>query len=76
MKRGAITLALVALTPLVLLLILAAGLVSYEHAAQPPSESDGEVQPGTYAQATGPVYFAGTASLTAGRRRHSHGEHP
>ncbi len=66
MKRGAAALVLVALAPLVLLLILAAGVVSLEHAAQPPSESDGEVQTGTYAQASGPIYYAGTASLDAG----------
>jgi len=66
MKRGAVVFALIALTPLLLMLILAAGVVSFEHAAQPPSESDGEVGTGTYAQATGPVYYAGTASLDAG----------
>ncbi len=66
MKRGAVVFALIALTPLLLLMILAAGVVSFEHAAQPPAESDGEVQTGTYTQATSPVYDAGTASLDAG----------
>jgi len=66
MKRGAAVFTLIALTPLVLLLILAAGVVSLEHAMQPPAESDGEVGTGTYVQVGGPVYYAGTASLLAG----------
>jgi len=66
MKRGAAVFTLIALTPLVLLLILASGVVSLEHAMQPPAESDGEVGTGTYVQAGGPVYYAGTVSLLAG----------